>query len=484
VPKTLKICMFTLTPCGDNYINVRKVAATLAQNGYEVKIIAIQGPALLPTYEENPDFRIFRTEDLVYSENALVKYLTNAVRSIRNLGSKPKSEQCTTPDNEKSATPDNKVSQPNSEIKPGTLTWLLRPLQKLYRKIYYKNGIKSSLPAPTGWLLKKFNAILRSPFMIMAFRWNMYLDYWVQSFNIARKERADIYYAHDLVTLPIAWLCSRLYHAKLIYEIHDLWFEFRAERQPWLRDYCVNHIESFLIRRTDANIVAGISAGHWLSNRYSIPEPVVLLNVPLYEVYRPSNVFRETFNIPADKIILLYMGSVNPCKGIEQAISSLKYLENCCLVIFGAGTDVFKAELKEWAISENVSKIIYFFEAVPFEQVASNAMSADISLILQQNVGLGYYFLSPNKLFESMIAGLPVVASNFPDLKYFIENYRLGITCDSTKPEEVAAAVKNLLADTDKLKVIRQNALEAGKIFNWENESKKLLDTVSSVIKS
>ena len=70
---------------------------------------------------------------------------------------------------------------------------------------------------------------------------------------------------------------------------------------------------------------------------------------------------------------------------------------------------------------------------------------------------------------------MPVVGSNFPELKRVIEGYRLGKTFDPENPEDIASAINWVLSDKDRYEEMRRNALEAAKIFNWENESKKLL---------
>jgi glycosyltransferase involved in cell wall biosynthesis len=74
-----------------------------------------------------------------------------------------------------------------------------------------------------------------------------------------------------------------------------------------------------------------------------------------------------------------------------------------------------------------------------------------------------------------MAAGLPVVGSNFPDLKRYIEGYDIGITCDPTNPGEIANAINYTISDENRYNTMKKNALEAAKIFNWENESKKLV---------
>jgi glycosyltransferase involved in cell wall biosynthesis len=74
-----------------------------------------------------------------------------------------------------------------------------------------------------------------------------------------------------------------------------------------------------------------------------------------------------------------------------------------------------------------------------------------------------------------MAAGLPFVASNFPELRSIIESYHLGRTFDPDDPKDIAKAINDVLSDSGRYEQMKRNAIEAAKIFNWENESKKLL---------
>jgi glycosyltransferase involved in cell wall biosynthesis len=184
---------------------------------------------------------------------------------------------------------------------------------------------------------------------------------------------------------------------------------------------------------------------------------------------------RDSLRIPTERKILLFEGRIDINRGIEEGIRSLRYLSNCSLVILGFGPDLFISSLKRLTEKEGLSDRVYFFGAVPFDEVTRIAMSADIGLILLQNAGLNFYYASPNKLFDFMAAGLPVVASKFPDLKKYIEGYKIGITCDAMNPREIADAINYILSDENRYNEMKRNALEAAKIFNWGNESKKLV---------
>jgi glycosyltransferase involved in cell wall biosynthesis len=82
----------------------------------------------------------------------------------------------------------------------------------------------------------------------------------------------------------------------------------------------------------------------------------------------------------------------------------------------------------------------------------------------------------PNKLFECVAAGLPAVGSDFPEIKKVIEGYNLGKTFNPEDPKDIADAVNYVLSDKDRYDRMKANALKAARIFNWENESKKLVE--------
>ena len=142
----------------------------------------------------------------------------------------------------------------------------------------------------------------------------------------------------------------------------------------------------------------------------------------------------------------------------------------------GWGLGVEEGELKDLVKQLGIDDRVIFAPPVAPEDVVSYISSAQIGVVLFRNVSLNHYYIAPNKLWESMNAGLPVVSSNFPVLKAIVEGYHFGRTCNPEDPEDIASAINWVLSDKKRYDEMRQNALEAAKIFNWENESKKLLE--------
>ncbi len=432
----MKVCMFSFSECDQYYITARKVAKALVDAGHNVTIIAFKGilDTCLEQEEYSNGYKIIRVD--------LITAGILRIRAIKSITDKVLRRHRYSQNTRQIKSQEHISSQNKKAI---LLKWIY---DSLYRAMLYL----------------------------------LYLDYYFHACNAARRQQVSVYHAHDLVTLPLAWLCSRAHKARLIYDMHELWID-RERRRSFLNRFLMLRLESFLIRRTDANTIAGYSSAQELVRRYKIAEPVVLLNAPLYREYKPSTLYRDNLKIPAGQKILLYAGIINICRGIEEMIQSLKFLPDCCLVLHGFCPNYYISSLHSLIGNNGVRDRVYFFGPVPFDEVSTYAMSADIGLILHKNVGLNYYYVSPNKLFEYMAAGLPVVGSNFPDLKRFIEGYEFGVTCNPDSPQEIAKAVRYILADNGRYEMMRNNALQAAKVLNWENESRKLVAIYNNLAK-
>ncbi len=90
-----------------------------------------------------------------------------------------------------------------------------------------------------------------------------------------------------------------------------------------------------------------------------------------------------------------------------------------------------------------------------------------------QNVCLSYYYCSPNKLFEALAAGLPVVASDFPEMRRVVGNSEVAVLCQPDDPRAIRGAIREALG-RDRA-VVRPLAIRLAESYAWENESRKLV---------
>lgn len=155
---------------------------------------------------------------------------------------------------------------------------------------------------------------------------------------------------------------------------------------------------------------------------------------------------------------------------------------NFILIILGDGD--IKEELKELAESLSLADRIIFLPSVPMNELHNYTTSADLGILPYEKVSLNNYYCLPNKIFEYMTAGLPVVASNFPELKKIIEEEKIGYVFDETNPDDIAQKIRLVFSDPGKYFQMKENSLKAVKNkYNWRNEAKKLIKIYEQVLK-
>ena len=100
--------------------------------------------------------------------------------------------------------------------------------------------------------------------------------------------------------------------------------------------------------------------------------------------------------------------------------------------------------------------------------------AADVGLSLIENISLSYYYALPNKLFEYIMAEVPVVVSNLPQMAEVVKEYKIGDVVELEEKGSLVNCLKNLLTDNKKLFAYKQNCFEASKRLNWEKEFEEI----------
>jgi glycosyltransferase involved in cell wall biosynthesis len=119
---------------------------------------------------------------------------------------------------------------------------------------------------------------------------------------------------------------------------------------------------------------------------------------------------------------------------------------------------------------------IHFHASVPHEDVVDVVRSADVGLCMIGNVSLSDYYCLPNKLFEYCFAGVPVIASDFPDIVNVVKEYNLGVCCGQDK-ESIRKAVELFIS-----KKINMNIdIEKLEALSWEAQKVKLFNVYRTV---
>jgi glycosyltransferase involved in cell wall biosynthesis len=305
-----------------------------------------------------------------------------------------------------------------------------------------------------------------------------YLEFVFQVVIKLLKMKIDLYHAHDLETLPIAYIISKIKRRPIIYDSHELYIDVDKHHPIARKVWYI--VEKLLVKKIKTIIFTTVSRGRVFSHRYGVSLPKIIMNCQYLNFQSKTNVLREQLHISNNNKILIYQGKIAPSRGIDILIETMKYLENIVLVVIGPGN--YKESLQKKIDTHKKRDKIYILDPVPWATLASVTASADLGVFLLQNVSLQYYYALSNKIFEYLSAGLPVVFSDFPEMRKLIVENEVGFVVDETNPKTVAEAINTILSNKSLYNKMSKNAKRiVTEKYNWEIEGQKLLDIYNNL---
>ncbi|HET9614928.1 MAG TPA: glycosyltransferase, partial [Candidatus Limnocylindrales bacterium] len=224
-------------------------------------------------------------------------------------------------------------------------------------------------------------------------------------------------------------------------------------------------------------ITVNLAYAEAIAARLHVPLPLVVMNcsVRFDPARRGQRRFHERLGLPADRAVVLYHGGLFPERGIEQLIEAMPALPDADLVLMGYGA--LTAVLPAWIAASPAGDRIHVVPAVPPAELHDWVASADVAAMPIQPSTLNHRLTTPNKLFEAMAAGVPVVVSDLPGMATIVRETGCGVVCDPRDPTSVAAAIRSILElpAAERAAYAERAARAADETYNWEAQADILL---------
>jgi glycosyltransferase involved in cell wall biosynthesis len=300
---------------------------------------------------------------------------------------------------------------------------------------------------------------------------------------VASAPETEVFHAQSLVVLPVVRAAARRLGARFVYDVADYHTEAaRLARMPWLVREVVRRRERGWARDADAFLAVSDPVADLLVRRWGVPRPTVLWNCP--PAWRPdepgpvaSDRIRVTLGIEAERPVVLYQGGLSVDRGVEElvaAATSPRLMELGAAVVFmGYGRlETFVAQ----AVADHPGRV-YLLPAVRPDDLLPWTASADVCFVGQPPRTLNQRMNLPNKLFEAIMAGVPVVVSQGNEQCRLTSAEGIGVCTDIDDPAAIAAACATLLAaPIEERRALRAHcravALER---YTWERTSAGLV---------
>ena len=279
--------------------------------------------------------------------------------------------------------------------------------------------------------------------------------------------------AHSLAVLPLSYLVSRLTGARLVYDTHEL--ETEASGLKGMHQNLGRVVEQIFIKRCDAVFVVSDSIADWYVDHYGIERPTVVRNIPQFAVpitlAQDRAHLRQRLGIGENELVYIYQGGFMQGRGLERLIRVFERVSlNRHLLCMGSG---LLTNLVAEAAARQSN--IHLLPAVQPDEVLRYTCAADIGICLTANSCLSYFYSLPNKLFEYMHAGLPIIVTPLVEQERIVNTHQCGWVAPVDDNE-----LRDLLNNIDNASVARHSPASAVREFNWSTEALRLVQRYKS----
>ena len=172
--------------------------------------------------------------------------------------------------------------------------------------------------------------------------------------------------------------------------------------------------------------------------------------------------------------IVMYHGAVVPGRDVERIIELVSKNQNIRAVILGNSTREYGMKLRASAEKYGVLDRVLFHKAVPLTELWKYVGAADVGLILARATCKNHLFSLPNKFFENIQAGTPVICPNYPAFRSVVDKFGNGLLCDPDSMESINDCVEKLRMDERLYRELKTNTIIAKEELNWATEKQKL----------
>jgi glycosyltransferase involved in cell wall biosynthesis len=291
------------------------------------------------------------------------------------------------------------------------------------------------------------------------------------------RSRPDVVHAHDVNTLPTAWLVAVMTRSPLVYDAHEI----STDREGYSSfRSLVGWVEKRLMPRAVGTITTTDTRAKFFARAYGIPRPLVLQNRPRLTAVNHSQRIRDELHLEKPWPIVLYQGGLQQGRGLERLVDVAAQVEKAYFVFIGGGR--LESVLKDRARFLQLESRVHFIPTVPLRELPYYTASADIGVQPIENTCLNHFSTDSNKLFEYVVAGLPIVASSLPEIRKVVQKHDLGLLVKPGSTGELVAALRKLLADPALREHYHVNTSRAASELNWEEQEQGLVKLYENIL--
>lgn len=306
-----------------------------------------------------------------------------------------------------------------------------------------------------------------------------YAEYNIRLFFYLLFKKVDILVSNDLDTLPANYLVSVLRKKDLVYDSHEYFTGMPEIINRKIVYKLWKGIEQFIFPKLEHIYTVNDSIAGLYAKEYNKKIHVVR-NVPI-KIVKENWPDRKKLGLPVNKKILLIQGAgINIHRGVEEAVQAMQFLDNHLLLIIGTGEVI--GSLKKMVSEMKLSGKVLFLNKMPYESMMEHTRLADLGLSLDKDTNINYRFSLPNKIFDYIQGGIPVLCSDLVEVANIVRTWDIGRIAPSHDPHCLAEIISEMTSDDDLQLTWKKNAIMAAETLCWEKEEHHLIQIYNKLL--
>jgi glycosyltransferase involved in cell wall biosynthesis len=334
--------------------------------------------------------------------------------------------------------------------------------------------LKNSLPLiDRPYQIKRMNLFFtKGPFF--------YIEYQIRLFFLLMFCDTEVFFSNDLDTLLPNYIVAKVKGKSIVYDSHEYFTEVPELQNSPIKKGIWKSIEKYIVPKLNHCITINDSIAELYRNEYK-NNWLVVRNVPQKYNFNIKK-SRQELNMPLDKFIFILQGSgINIDRGAEEAVEAMQWTD-AVLYIIGSG-DVFPI-IKSKILELKLEKKVKIIDKIPFHELMHYTSNCNMGLTLDKDTNINYKLSLPNKIFDYIQAGIPVLGTNLIEYKKIVDKYQIGEMLDEFSSKNLSDKMNEVILNELHYTILRANAVKASIELTWENETKELEFLIKSLLKS
>jgi glycosyltransferase involved in cell wall biosynthesis len=298
----------------------------------------------------------------------------------------------------------------------------------------------------------------------------VFIEFYIKALPIVIKNKINYMLCPDIYSIPLAYIAYLFFKCIYIYDSRELFTDLASLKKKKIKQFIWKLIEKFFVPKAKFLITVNESIAKILRINFPNKKIEVINNFPSLKLEKEQVDISQIIGSDTSKKILTYQGGLQHGRGIGILLDLISSMEECILLFLGNGQ--LKTRIKYHPL---FNKRVFMKDNIPASQVLKYTTNSFLGMSIIENLSKSYYLSLPNKIFEYIHAGVPVISSNFPEIQKIITQFNVGELVDPENKQDIIQRIKFLIDNPDIYNTYKQNCINARETLNWENQESKFL---------